>query len=66
MLAQLRIALSSADTRQQLHVTEADWRGIEADPGGLVGALVEQIQFDGTTGGVTLTLGSSNGVNHED
>ena len=67
VVAQLRAALSSEETRQQLHVAEAEWQVfLLGDPGGLVRAVVEHILYDGMTGAVTLTLGTSGGGNHED
>src|SRR5205814_10607391 len=58
VVAQLRTALSNADTRQQLQVADADWQLLQADPGGPVSVVVERILFDGTTAGGSLTLGS--------
>ena len=60
VVAQLRSALSSEETRQQLQVAEADWLVfLEGDPGGLVGAVVDRLLYDGITGAVTLTLGDT-------
>ena len=47
VVAQLRTALSSEETRQQLHVAETEWQVfLLGDPGGLVRAVVEHILYD--------------------
>jgi site-specific DNA recombinase len=61
VVAQLRGALSSEETRQQLQITQTDWEHfLEGEARGLVVGVVEQIGYDGRTGAVTLKL-SSNG-----
>jgi site-specific DNA recombinase len=58
VVAQLRGALNSEETRQQLHITETDWdHFLEDDPRRLVAGIVEHISYDGTTGAVTIKLG---------
>src|SRR5580704_17126647 len=60
VVAQLRTALSGEETRQQLQITETDWEHfLEGDARGLVVGVVEHIGYDGTTGAVTLKLGSN-------
>ncbi len=65
VVAQLRIALSTEETRKQLLVSDADWQVFEGEPARLVRVVIEKIGYDGTTGAVSLNLGSSR-VNHED
>jgi hypothetical protein len=61
VVAQLRGALSSEETRRQLQITETDLEHfLEGEARGLVVGVVEQIGYDGRTGAVTLKL-SSNG-----
>jgi site-specific DNA recombinase len=58
VIEQLRIALSSGDTRELLHVSDADWQAFEAGASSpLVRAVVDEIGYDGATGDVSLTLG---------
>jgi hypothetical protein len=60
VVAQLRGALSSEETRQQLQITETDWEHfLEGDHRGLVVGIVEHIGYDGKTGAVTVKLGSN-------
>ena len=67
VVAQLQSALSSEETRQQLQISETDWPVFQqGDPGGLVRAVVEHIDYDGVTGAVTLTLGNRQGASDED
>jgi site-specific DNA recombinase len=67
VVAQLRGAMSSEETRQQFRLSEADWQLFEhGDPDGLVRAVVEHVVYDGIAGAVTLTLGCREGANHED
>jgi site-specific DNA recombinase len=58
VIAQLRGALSSEETREQFRISDADWQVFEQGaPAALVGAVVEQIGYEGTTGAVLLRLG---------
>jgi site-specific DNA recombinase len=67
VVAQLRTALSNEETRQQLNLAEPEWLAfLNGDRGELVRAVVERVLYDGVTGGVTLTLRSSDGGSHED
>jgi len=62
VVAQLGAALSSEETRRQLQVAEGDWQQFQqGDPAPLVGAVVENILYHGSTGAVTLTLGNRGG-----
>ena len=66
VVSRLRAALSSPETRQQLHVDDSDWLVLlEDEPGGLVRALVEHILYDGKTGAVVLTLKTSDSGKYE-
>ena len=67
VVAQLQGALSSQETRQLLQISETEWPVLQqGDPGGLVRAVVEHIDYDGVTGAVTLTLGNTQGASDED
>ncbi len=56
-MAQLRIALSTDQTRDRLDLSEPDWQAfLQGNPAEVVHAVVEQIGYDGTTGGVQLRL----------
>ncbi len=62
VVAQLGAALSSEETRRQLQVAECDWQQFQQGaPAPLVGAVVENILYHGSTGAVTLTLGNRGG-----
>ena len=66
VVSRLRAALSSPETRQQLHLDDCDCLVLlEDEPGGLVRALVEHILYDGKTGAVVLTLKTSDSGNYE-
>ena len=57
VVAQLRIALSTDQTRVGLDLSETDWQAFsQGNPAEVVHAVVEQISYDGTTGGVQLKL----------
>jgi site-specific DNA recombinase len=64
VLDQLRTALRTPETREQLNVSEADWLAEESH-GGLVRALVKAVSYEGTTGAVSLNL-SRREASHED
>jgi len=67
VVAQLQGALSSEETRQQLHISETEWQLFgQGDRGGLFPAVVEHIDYDGVTGAVRLTLGSREARDDED
>ena len=58
--------LSTDETRQKLHISDTDWQVFEqGDPTGLVRAVVQEIDYDGTTGAVSLKLRIS-GITNED
>jgi hypothetical protein len=58
VMAQLRAALSLEDTREQLHISEADRQVFEQGaPSELVRAVVEEIGYDGV--GPWLHVGSN-------
>ena len=59
VLDQLRVALRTTETREQLNVSEDDWQSFETRTGELVHALVKDVSYDGTTGAVSLHLGKS-------
>jgi site-specific DNA recombinase len=65
VLDQLRTALPDSGTREQLNVPETLWQSFEQDPALLVRALVKEVSYDGTTGGVSLNLTRSED-SHED
>jgi hypothetical protein len=57
VVAQLRIALSTDQTRDRLDLSETGWHAfLQGNPTEVVRSLVEQIGYDGTTGGVRLKL----------
>jgi site-specific DNA recombinase len=57
VVAQLRIALSTDQIRDQLELDETDWQAfLQGSPAEVVRAAVEQIGYDGTTGDVRLKL----------
>jgi site-specific DNA recombinase len=57
VVSQLRIALSTEQTRERLDLSETEWQAfLQGNPIELVRAVVEQIGYDGTTGGVRLKL----------
>jgi site-specific DNA recombinase len=57
VVAQLRIALSTDQTRDRLDLSETDWQAfLQGNPAEVVRSVVEQIGYDGTTGGVRLKL----------
>jgi hypothetical protein len=57
VVAQLRIALSTDQIRVGLDLSETDWQAfLQGNPAEVVHAAVEQIGYDGTTGGVRLKL----------
>ncbi len=53
------------DTREQLNVAEVLWQSFEEDHSKLVGALLKEVTYDGTTGAVSLNLTRSEDT-HED
>jgi hypothetical protein len=56
-VAQLRIALSTDQTRDRLDLSETDWQAfLLGNVSEVVRAVVEQTVYDGTTGGVRLKL----------
>jgi hypothetical protein len=57
--------LCSQETREKLHVSEAEWQSFEESPVALVRALVKSVSYDGTTGAVSLQLRPSE-ASHED
>jgi site-specific DNA recombinase len=65
VLDQLRTALRDSATRDQLNVPEALWQSFDQDHGALVRALVKDVNYDGTTGAVSLNLTRSED-SHED
>jgi site-specific DNA recombinase len=65
VLEQLRTALCASETREQLHVPDANWQTFEDGHFELVGALVKEVSYDGTTGAVSLNL-MRNEASHED
>jgi hypothetical protein len=56
ILHQLRTALASALTREQLHVPDSDWEALEAGQPEIVRSLVKDVSYDGSTGAVSLRL----------
>jgi site-specific DNA recombinase len=56
VLDQLRTTLHDSGTREQLNVPEAVWQSFEQDPCKLLRALVKDVDYDGTTGAVSLNL----------
>jgi hypothetical protein len=63
VLDQLRTALRSPETREQLNVSESDWQTLSH--GEFVRGLVKEVSYDGTTGSVSLNLRSCV-ASHED
>src|ERR1700680_3141443 len=56
----LHIALSTDQTRDRLDLSETEWQAfLQGNPAEVVHAVVEQIGYDGTTGGVRLKLRSN-------
>jgi hypothetical protein len=69
VLDQLRTALRAQETREQLNVSEAEWRAFEQGQCELVRALVKEVSYDGTTGAASLLLNrseASSEAKHED
>ena len=67
VMAQLRVALSREETRQQLQISETDWQVFEqGNQDRLLRSIVARVRFDGVTGGVTLRLRSKGGVEDGD
>jgi hypothetical protein len=62
---QLRTALNTAETREQLDLSEADWQAFDQSRCELVRSLVKEVSFDGTTGSVSLSIRRCE-VGHED
>ena len=61
VVAQLRIALSTDQTRVGLDLSETEWQVfLQGNPAEVVHGVVEQIGYDGTTGGVRLKLRMEN------
>jgi site-specific DNA recombinase len=56
VLDQLRTALRDSDTREKLNVPETMWQSFEQEHGLFVRALVKDVNYDGTTGAVSLNL----------
>jgi hypothetical protein len=65
VVEQLRTALRTEETREQLRVSEADCQTFEEGHFELVRALVKEVSYDGTTGAVSLNL-MRNEASHED
>jgi len=59
VVLQLRTALATAETREQLHVPESDWEALETGQGETVRSLVRDVSYDGATGAVSLRLRGS-------
>ena len=60
VVIQLRLELSSAETRQALHVSDSQWQALvtadaEVIPG-VMQALIEQVHYDGPSGAVAVQL----------
>src|ERR1700680_1823755 len=59
VVAQLRIALSTDQTRDRLDLSETEWQAfLQGNPAEVVHAVVEQIGYDGRAGGGRLELRS--------
>jgi hypothetical protein len=57
VVAQLRIALSTDQTRDRLDLSETEWQAfLQGNVSEVVRAVVQQISYNGTTGGVSLKL----------
>ena len=56
VLDQLRTALRTRETREELHVSEIDWQALEEGHEELIRSLVKEVSYDGTTGAVSLHL----------
>jgi hypothetical protein len=65
VLDHLRTALRVNETREQLNVSEADWRAFEEGHCELVRELVKEVSYDGMTGAASLLLTRSE-AQHED
>jgi hypothetical protein len=59
VLDQLRTALHTNETREQLNVSEADWQAFEEGHCELVRELVKEVSYDGMTGAASLLLSRS-------
>ena len=69
VLDQLRTALGTNKTREQLNVSDADWQAFEEGHSELVRALVKTVSYDGATGAASLILSRSEArseAQHED
>jgi site-specific DNA recombinase len=53
---QLRTALTDPGTREQLNVSDAQWKSFEQDHAALVRAVVKEVTYEGTMGAVSLNL----------
>jgi len=59
VLEQVRVALTSPETRQQFDVS---LQAFDAHPSELVRALIKEVSYDGTTGAVLLSLHAKGGT----
>jgi site-specific DNA recombinase len=58
VIEQVRSALSAAEVRNQLDVSELEWHAFaENQPGAFIRTLVRRVVYDGTQGAVSLELG---------
>ena len=58
VVAQVRATLTAEDAREQLEISETDWRAFgENQLGDFVQRIVQRVVYDGTSGAVSLELG---------
>jgi site-specific DNA recombinase len=58
VIEQVRSALSAAEVREGLHVSETEWQAfVENRPGAFIQTMVRRVVYDGTQGAVSLELG---------
>ena len=58
VVVQVRAALTTEDTRKHLEISETDWRAFgENEFGDVVRRVVQRVEYDGTSGAVSLELG---------
>jgi site-specific DNA recombinase len=58
VIEQVRSALSAAEVRERLHVSETEWQAfVENRPGAFIQTMVRRVVYDGTQGAVSLELG---------
>jgi site-specific DNA recombinase len=61
LVSQLRVRLSSEETRRALRLADRDWNAFLHDPAGLVPTIIEVVRYDGKSGTVSVQLRALDG-----